>query len=683
MSVIFLKILNISLVAGWLILAVLLLRLILKKAPKWISCLLWVLVALRLLLPFSIESALSLIPSGEIISTDIVTSDATPKINTGIYFVNNTVNPVVEETFTPVSEVKKSSLQIGISVASIVWVAGMIGIFLYSLISFLRLKKSVSTSVPVNGENKRIRICDGVSSPFILGIFRPVIYIPSGLDTKTFECVERHEKAHIKRGDQFWKPLGFILLSVYWFNPLCWVAYVLLCKDIEAACDEKVIKHEDKSFMAEYSQALLDCAVQRKRISACPLAFGENGVKQRVRGVLNYKQPAFWIILISIFAIIVAGVCFLTNPRKKELKQMPPELKVSFSDTKDFKIADFTGFVPAGEIPNENVQEIEPEGDVQNLELEKHFDCLYSEGHENKVILDFGEAPDEVIVKYLPEITFSDTEYTDLPYDKKTHSITIPADSSDLYLVEAMWNDIGKAYFMFGIKGKDSILLAEGPVLSDEEELPEFNFLNTFADYKYEDGQYVVDGDMVFQYKKILVGRSPNAECMGSYIVLTNDPDITYEIVDRSLFSSNMKDWLTDTMIIGMQPLTDEFESFSCWPTENERIARQFDADDHPETDIAGEKGTPVSAVSDGTVVSAEFSTDYGNSIVILSKNALIRYSYLDSINVNECDEVKAGDVIGSLGSTGRSTGPHLGISMTVDEKPVNVMDYYVKTAEN
>ena len=216
-----------------------------------------------------------------------------------------------------------------------------------------------------------------------------------------------------------------------------------------------------------------------------------------------------------------------------------------------------------------------------------------------------------------------------------------------------------------------------------EEITPFFQVLNTFADYKYEDGQYVVDGDMVFQYKKILVGRSPNAECMGSYIVLTNDPDITYEKVDRSLFSSNMKDWLTDTMIIGMQPLTDEFESFSCWPTENERIARQFDADDHPETDIAGEKGTPVSSVSDGTVVSAEFSTDYGNSIVILSKNALIRYSYLDSINVNECDEVKAGDVIGSLGSTGRSTGPHLGISMTVDEKPVNVMDYYVKAAEN
>ncbi|MCR4650052.1 MAG: M56 family metallopeptidase, partial [Lachnospiraceae bacterium] len=270
MSVIFLKILNLSLVAGWMILAVLLIRLFLKKAPKWVSCILWALVALRLLLPFSIESALSLIPSSEVISADIVTSDAVPEIHTGLEFVNNTINPVVEETFPVSYEAKRSPLQIIVSVVSYVWIAGVAGMLIYSLISFISLKKSVNTAVPLSKGETRIRISDDLNSPFVLGIFRPIIYVPSGLDKQTFDYVIRHEKAHIKRGDHFWKPLGFVLLSVYWFNPLCWIAYVLLCRDIEAACDEKVIKNKDKNFMAEYSQALLDCAVQRRRISACP-----------------------------------------------------------------------------------------------------------------------------------------------------------------------------------------------------------------------------------------------------------------------------------------------------------------------------------------------------------------------------------------------------------------------------
>ena len=677
MSVVFLKILNISLVSGWLILAVLLLRLILKKAPKWISCVLWALVALRLLLPFSIESALSLIPSGEVISTDIVTSNAAPEINTGFYFVNNTVNPVVEQTFNPVSETKKNPVRTVVSAASIVWAAGVISMLLYALISYLRLRKSVKTSVPLNDKEKRIRICDGMNSPFILGIIRPIIFIPSSLDAKNYEYVIRHEKAHIKRGDHLWKPLGFILLSVYWFNPLCWVAYILLCADIEAACDEKVIKDKDKSFMVDYSQALLDCAFNRRSISACPLAFGENGVKQRVDGILSYKKPAFWIIIISVLAILAAGVCFLTNPKKNELKHMPPELKVAFSETDDFKTADYVGFVPAGEIPNETILEMESK-EVHDLELEKHFDeCLYADGDEHTVILDFTETPDEVIVKYIPEMTDPDTGFTYLPYDKKTHSIAFSADTSNLYIVESVWNDIGKAYFMFATISENGNNVSNDQDLAENEELPESDFMGTSSDYKYEDGHYVVDEDVLFQNKKILIGRSPNAACMSKLVVLTNDPDITYEKVDKSIFSSNMSDWLTDTMIIEMEVLADEFTSFSCWPTVSKVISRQFDAEKHPETDIAGETGDPVYAISDGIVVSADFSIEYGNSIVILSDNALIRYSYLDSINVNECDEVKAGETIGSLGSTGRSTGPHLGLSMTIDEKPVNMMDYY------
>jgi len=321
MSTIFLKILNIGIVAGWLILAVIILRLLLKKAPKWVSCLLWALVAVRLLLPFSVESVLSLVPSSEVIPETIATEQA-PVIDSGIRAVNNAVNPVITKNFAPKIEDSVNPLQIAVSVASVVWLAGVAGMLVYSLISYLTLRKRVSASVPVPSEKagaKRVFICDEIKSPFILGIFKPTIYIPSSLNEENLQFVIAHETAHLKRHDNLWKPLGFLLLSVYWFHPLCWIAYILLSKDIESACDEKVIKDKDRNYLALYSQALLDCALQRKRISACPLAFGENGVKSRVKGILNYKKPAFWIVIAAILCLIAVTVCFLTNPKKKEL----------------------------------------------------------------------------------------------------------------------------------------------------------------------------------------------------------------------------------------------------------------------------------------------------------------------------------------------------------------------------
>ena len=320
MSTIFLKILNISLVAGWLILSVIILRLLLKKAPKWISCLLWALVAVRLLLPFSIESVLSLVPSSEVVPTNIV-YEQKPVIDSGIRVVNNAVNPVITETFAPAIGDSVNPLQIVVSVASVVWMVGIAGMLVYALISHLLLKKKVRASIPFNtniGKTKRIMLCDDIKSPFILGVFKPYIYLPSSLNDETRQFVIAHETAHLKRRDNLWKPLGFLLLSVYWFHPLCWVAYILLCRDIESACDEKVIRDKDNNYLALYSQALLDCALQRKRITACPLAFGETGVKNRVKGILSYKKPAFWIIIAALICTAVVTVCFLTNPKKKE-----------------------------------------------------------------------------------------------------------------------------------------------------------------------------------------------------------------------------------------------------------------------------------------------------------------------------------------------------------------------------
>ena len=267
MSTVFIKFLNMSITASWLILAVILVRLLLKKAPKWIRCLLWGLVAVRLLFPFSIESVFSLIPSSETIPSNIALQKE-PHITSGISALNAAVNPVLSESLAPVPEASVNPLQVIILVAAVVWIAGIAGMLIYAFASYLKLKKTVSVCVPVK---KGILACDEVKAPFILGILRPVIYVPSSLQGETLDCVIRHEKAHLQRRDHWWKPLGFLLLSVYWFNPLCWAAYILLSRDIEMACDEKVIRDMNRAEMAAYSQALLDCSFPRRSIAACPL----------------------------------------------------------------------------------------------------------------------------------------------------------------------------------------------------------------------------------------------------------------------------------------------------------------------------------------------------------------------------------------------------------------------------
>ncbi len=314
MSTVFLKILNLSYSASWLILAVLIVRLMLKKAPKWINCLLWALVAVRLILPFSLESAMSLLPSKEVVPANIQSTDA-PHIETGIYAINSAVNPVMADTLAPAEVTSVNPMQVVVSVLCIVWLAGILAMAVYASISYVKIKRSVREAALLE---KGIMECDEVRSPFILGILRPVIYVPSGMDSETLELVLAHEKAHIKRRDYVWKPLGYALLSVYWFNPLSWLAYVLLCRDIESACDEKVISDKSSDYMAAYSQALLDCSIQRRRIAACPVAFGETGVKTRIKNVLSYKKPAFWIILASLATCVILAVCFLTDPKKDE-----------------------------------------------------------------------------------------------------------------------------------------------------------------------------------------------------------------------------------------------------------------------------------------------------------------------------------------------------------------------------
>ena len=311
MAAVFLKLLNLSISASWLVLAVLALRLVSKRSPKWMNVLLWGIVALRLMLPFSIESALSLIPSAETVSPAVVQFDPAPTITSGVSVIDNAVNPALSEHFAAAPTASVNPLYVWTEIAGWVWLIGLGAMLLYALVSYLRLRRRVSVSLCVR---ENIYLCDAISSPFILGVVKPHIYLPSGLDEVQRQNVLSHEQAHLARRDHWWKPLGFALLAVYWFNPMLWLAYALLCRDIELACDERVIRTMDESAVKTYSTVLLACSMPRKAVITCPLAFGEVGVKERVRNALHYKKPAFWVVAASVTVCIVVAVCFLTNP---------------------------------------------------------------------------------------------------------------------------------------------------------------------------------------------------------------------------------------------------------------------------------------------------------------------------------------------------------------------------------
>ena len=312
MSDLFLKIVNMSISASWLVVAVLILRLVLKKAPKWVNVLLWGIVAVRLICPFSFESALSLIPSAETFPEKII-SGPNFDVQTGITPIDNRINDYLGDRYFEGVTVPTNNGNNVMTILTIVWIIGILLLATYTIISYWRLHRKVDTAVRYKDN---IFQSENVSSPFVLGIINPRIYLPFSMNEQDMEHVVAHEQAHIRRKDHWWKPLGFLLLTIHWFNPLMWLAYVLLCRDIELACDEKVIKGLSNEQRADYTQALVACSVNRRMIAACPLAFGEVGVKERVKSVMNYKKPAFWVIILAVIACVIVAVCFLTNPKQ-------------------------------------------------------------------------------------------------------------------------------------------------------------------------------------------------------------------------------------------------------------------------------------------------------------------------------------------------------------------------------
>ena len=311
MDDVFLKLVNLSISASWLILAVLVLRVVLKKAPKWVMPLLWGVVALRLVCLFSIESALSLIPSAETIPSEIVTETREP-----VLYEQATLDIVTNPTLPSAAEVpvgvSRQQAQVDFNIYSVLWLAGMAALLVHALVSAGKLKRKLATAILLRDN---IYESEFVDSPFVFGVVKPNIYLPMHMDEGTAAHVIAHERAHLARRDHWWKVLGYLVLALHWFNPLVWVAYILFCRDIELACDEKVVKGLDGAARADYSQALLSCAAPRRAVAACPLAFGEGNIKTRVKSALHYKKPAFWVAAAAVLAVVIMAVCFLTNPK--------------------------------------------------------------------------------------------------------------------------------------------------------------------------------------------------------------------------------------------------------------------------------------------------------------------------------------------------------------------------------
>ena len=442
MEALFLKLVNMSITASWLVLAVLILRLLLKKAPRYIHVILWGIVALRLMLPFSIESVLSLIPSAEPLPQEFLYA-ATPQINSGIPIVNNALNPVIAESLTPEGLTSANPTQILSFVFAWGWVIGIGIMALYAAVSYFLIRRKVAASISVG---KNLRLCDTIDTPFILGIVKPKIYLPSSVDQKTADHVLAHEMAHLQRKDHWWKPLGFALLTVYWFNPVMWLAYILLCRDIEMACDEKVVQKLNPTEKKAYSTALLSCSVPRRMIAACPLAFGEVGVKNRIKSVLNYKKPAFWIVSVAVIVCIVVAVCFLTDPKDSEEAEMGSNSIIE-------------------DILNENGYEIlkrTPMDIATYIRKSKLPDSIYSEEGHTFAVNEVVVYETETTRIYLESVRFANEGDDKLCF--KFNSEYTPTDSGTLILpYSSTWND----------GGKHTTWVKEGAIMADNKVYPD------------------------------------------------------------------------------------------------------------------------------------------------------------------------------------------------------------------
>ena len=404
-------VLRMSLYASWLVGAVLLLRLLLRKAPKWTHCLLWALVALRLLCPVVPESAVSLAPrlGGNPVRETETISNAVDALLPEIQFETPRDRAINRAAAEAGQNVRVSNSAAPKEYLPLVWAAGMGAMLVYALVSWLRLRRRVRESVRLR---ENVWLSDQIGTPFILGVFRPKIYLPANIGESNIAPVLAHERAHLRRRDHWWKPLGFALLAVYWFNPVLWLAYVLLCRDIELACDEKAVRELDPEGRKFYAEALLACSTPRPSLTACPLAFGETDVKQRIQTVVKYKKPAFWVVLASVAVCAVVALCFLTNPKEQTTEtasaQAPEPIDFSWLDPPALTLAGrepvtayaaaFDWTVANGGRSSDSLHPLLLSPGAELPVLRRELYDVYSRSKPGQVFLVFDREPDEVRV---------------------------------------------------------------------------------------------------------------------------------------------------------------------------------------------------------------------------------------------------------------------------------------------
>lgn len=656
MNRLFLEILNNAITVSWIIPVIVVIRLLLKKAPKKFICVLWAIVALRLCIPIHFESRLSLVPSAETIPLSIE-MDKEPEIDTGVKVIDNTVNPVIIRNLSPKESDSVNPMQVVVGSGAYLWIFGVVLMAGYAAFSYLKIRKSIK-GVPANEEG----IYEGleVETPFILGIVRPKIYIPSGLSEDTEKCVIAHERAHIKRGDHICKPFGFLLLTIYWFNPLMWLAYILLCKDIEYACDECAAGKMEISLRATYCQALLDMGREKTLIKACPVAFGETSVKGRIKSVINYRKPAFWIVVVCVLAVITVSVCFLTNPKtvkpddadvttevsalQQTESDTPKETEPAVEEIKQISIPFYT-------------LSIDFDGDNINETLELGVECFEEDKNEDPVFL-LGKRGYPGYIR----VFSADSS-------KKLYSDTFTSAHQG-----------NGNFFLTEYKGKTCILKA-GPVSGQ-------GVVNGF----YELVEFDSEGNILYDAQYSETWNEGEVNSLGEDRVKAFDRDVLSFLSDDAILlascdidrnypvviSTNDK-VLSPSAIYGemymneLGTLTGSIQVIFGAPLEKGVITSRY-SDEHREIDFASETGTPVYAVINGIITETGFDAARGNYIVLDSTEytGTVEYHHLEEIKVSQGDTVTTGTTVGTVGSTGTSTGPHLALSFRIGEQYVD-----------
>ena len=544
-------ILNASIAASWMVLAVLVLRLILKKAPKWTRVALWGLVAIRLLLPFSIESAFSLIPSAQTVPEEVLRYEGI-QLKEPVY-LDVISNPVISGNVSIELDQTADRLQIYMIHTTFIWLIGIAILFLYTMISYWTLQRKVDTAVLYRGN---VFQSENVRSPFVLGIIRPRIYLPFNMGAQDMEHVIAHEQAHLTRKDHWWKPLGFLLLAIHWFNPVMWLAYIVLCRDIELACDEKVIKELGNEQRADYTQALVACSINRRLIAACPLAFGEVGVKERVKSVMNYKKPTFVLILVAVIVCVFLAVCFLTNPKESVihdiyahkgytvLYQQPIELTLSVDKTLlpdaiyTREGCEFEGEVVAYQTDHTTIYLSEVmlsnESDDQ---LYFVFDCSYNISNYGSLISPFYAKDKKGVVS-----TYMSLISRDLKDGKNTYPDSLSVRGQ------------GPGEVMIFYVSKDACKAAEEKI-EIQIKCNQIFYAREGYTLEWKEGNKAYERN--YRYLMHYTGESPTANAAYdtySRYVLVNDQKVTWEDIQRGMYSSKFGDYIAhDTVYVDLQ----------------------------------------------------------------------------------------------------------------------------------